>query len=114
MSHPRPFATRPVNFSKVFRWRRDNPQPVSVAVVGTFNNWQPSPLKFNREQGWWQLTLNDIPGHRTHNYMLLANGKPVNDPHADGLATPQTDEEKNHALHTPRGPRVFVLFSQAK
>lgn len=114
MSHARPFATRPVTFSKVFRWRRDNPQPVTVVLVGTFNNWQKTPLKFDRAHGWWQLTVHDIPGNRPHNYMLLANGKPVNDPHADGLAVPHTDEEKHFAINTPRGPRVFVLFSQAK
>jgi 1,4-alpha-glucan branching enzyme len=114
MSHQRPIAMRPVGFSKVFRWTREGPQPVSVAVVGTFNNWQPAPLKFSREHGYWQLTLHDIPGHRTHNYVLLVNGKPVDDPHADGLVVPHTEEEKRFALITPRGPRVLALFSQAK
>ncbi|HTB84447.1 MAG TPA: glycogen-binding domain-containing protein [Candidatus Sulfotelmatobacter sp.] len=114
MSHPRPIATRPVGFSKVFRWAREGPQPVSVVVAGTFNNWQRAPLKYSRENAYWQLTLHDIPGHRTHNYMILVNGKPVDDPHADGLVMPLTEEEKKHALTTPRGPRVFALFSQAK
>jgi 1,4-alpha-glucan branching enzyme len=114
MSHPRPIATRPVGFSKVFRWSRPNPQPVSVVVAGTFNGWEKIPLKFDRAHGYWQLTVHNIPGHRTHNYMLLVNGKPTNDPHADGLVVPHTEEEKNFALETPRGPRVFAMFSQAK
>jgi 1,4-alpha-glucan branching enzyme len=109
-------AKRQTVFSKIFRWQTEQPgpQPVSVAVVGTFNNWQKTPLKFDRAHGIWQVTLHDIPGNTTHNYMVLANGKPVKDKHADGLAVPHNEQEKQHALDTPRGPRVFVLFSQTK
>jgi 1,4-alpha-glucan branching enzyme len=114
MTPHRPIQKRPVGFSKVFRWSREGPQPISVAVVGSFTQWQPAPLKFNREHGHWSLTLHEIPGHRTHNYVLLVNGKPVNDPHADGLVVPHTEEEKRFAFETLRGPRVFALFSQAK
>ena len=88
--------------------------PVLVEVAGTFNGWQKVPLKYDRTNKMWQLTLADIPGHRTHNYMLLVNGKPAHDKNADGLAVPHTAEEKQHALNTPRGPRVFMLFSQTK
>ena len=117
-SHPgtAPLAKRPTVFNKIFRWQTEQPgpQPVSVAVVGTFNNWQKTPLKFDRAHGIWQVTLHDIPGNTTHNYMLLVNGKPAKDKHADGLAVPHTEQEKQHALETPRGPRVFVLFSHTK
>ncbi len=111
-----PIAKRAATFTKIFRWQTEQPgpQPVSVAVVGSFNSWQKTPLKFDRTQGIWQLTLNDIPGNTTHNYMLLVNGKPAKDKNADGLAVPHTEEEKLHALVTLRGPRVFVLFSQTK
>jgi 1,4-alpha-glucan branching enzyme len=114
--HGAAHAKRPVVFSKIFRWQTEQPgpQPVSVAVVGTFNNWQKAPLKFDRAHGIWQLALHDIPGNTTHNYMLLVNGKPAKDKFADGLAVPHTEAEKQHALETPRGPRVFVLFSQTK
>lgn len=107
---------RPSMFSKIFRWQTEKPgpQPVSVAIVGTLTNWQKVPLKFDRTHGIWQLTLNDIPGNTTHNYMLLVNGKPANDKYADGLSVPHTEEEKLYALTTARGPRVFVLFSQTK
>jgi hypothetical protein len=108
---------RPATFSKVFRWQLDppdGPMPVRVEVAGTFNGWQRVALKRDRASGVWQATLNDIPGNRTHNYMLLVNGRPVPDKNADGLAVPHTAEEKQHQLETPRGPRVFVLFSQAK
>ena len=105
------------SFSKVFRWQPEQaggPMPVRVEVAGTFNGWQRLPLKRDRVSGVWQLTLHDIPGNRTHNYMLLVNGRPVPDKHADGLAVPHTPEEQQHQLTTPRGPRVFMLASQTK
>lgn len=88
--------------------------PVRVEVAGTFNGWQRVALKRDRVSGVWSATLPDITGNRTHNYMLLVNGRPVKDPHADGLAVPHTPEEVQHQLETPRGPRVFMLASQTK
>ena len=46
--------------------------------------------------------------------MLLVNNRPVPDKNSDGLAVPHTAEEQQHALTTPRGPRVFMLFSHTK
>ena len=120
LSHPSPAhltAKRPLVFSKVFRWKTEQPQeplPVKVEIVGSFNGWQKLPLKYDRASGVWQLTVENIPGNRTHNYMLLVNGRPTSDKNSDGLAIPQTDEEKQYQLDTPRGPRVFMLFSQTK
>jgi 1,4-alpha-glucan branching enzyme len=88
--------------------------PVRVEVVGSFNDWKPVPLKRDRATGVWQAALHDIPGNRTHTYMLLVNGRPVKDQHSDGLAIPHTAEEKQYQLDTPRGPRVFMLASQTK
>jgi 1,4-alpha-glucan branching enzyme len=88
--------------------------PVRVEVAGTFNGWQRVALKRDRVSGVWQVTVADIPANRTHNYMLLVNGRPVPDKHADGLAVPHTAEEQQHQLETPRGPRVFLLASQTK
>ena len=108
---------RAPTFTKIFRWQPEppgGPMPVRVEVAGTFNGWQRAALKRDRVSGVWQLTLHDIPGHRTHNYMLLVNGRPVSDRHADGLAVPHTEPEKQFAFTTPRGPRVFVFFSQTK
>lgn len=109
-------AKRAVVFTKIFRWQTEKPgpQPISVAVAGTFSNWQKVPLKYDRVNTNWQLTLHDIPGNCTHNYMLLVNGKPASDKNCDGLAIPHTAEEKQFQLETPRGPRVFMLFSQTK
>jgi 1,4-alpha-glucan branching enzyme len=108
---------RAATFSKVFRWQLDppdGPMPVRVEVAGTFNDWQRVALKRDRVSGVWQVTVHGIPGNRTHNYMLLVNGKPVPDKNSDGLAVPHSVEEKQHQLPTPRGPRVFMLFSHTK
>ena len=88
--------------------------PVRVELVGSFTNWQPVALKRDRVSGIWQVTLHDIPGNRTHSYMLLVNRRPVKDKHADGLAAPHIPEEEQYQLMTPRGPRVFMLYSQTK
>ena len=109
--------TKAATFSKVFRLEPADPKaplPVSVAVVGTFSDWQPVPLKWDRANRVWQLLLENIPGNCTHHYMLLVNGRPTNDKNADGFAMPATEQEKAYALTTPRGPRLFMLFSQTK
>jgi 1,4-alpha-glucan branching enzyme len=109
-------AKRPSFFSKVFRWQQETPGPlpVKVEIVGSFNGWKKTPLRYDRPSGVWQLTQENIPGHCTHNYMLLVNGRPTQDKTSDGLAVPRTAEEKQYQLVTPRGPRVFMLFSQTK
>ncbi len=115
--HPHPTAKRAPFFSKIFRWQPDNPGeplPVQVEIAGSFTDWQKTPLKYDRTNRVWQLTLENIPGNRTHNYMLLVNGRPTQDKNSDGLAVPHTDQEKQYQLETPRGPRVFMLFSQTK
>ena len=115
--HPNPTSKRTPFFSKIFRWQSDNPGgplPVRVEIVGSFNGWEKTPLKYDRANGIWQVTLENIPGGRTHNYMLLVNGRPTQDKNSDGLAVPHTAQEKQHQLETPRGPRVFMLFSQTK
>lgn len=102
-------------FSKIFRWHPNGSgeTPAQVEIAGTFSNWQPLPLSPD-ESGFWHVMLENIPGNRTHHYMLLADGKPVSDKYSDGLAVPQNAEEEQFAITTPRGPRVFMLFAQTK
>ena len=108
--------TKKQSFSKIFRWqmpREFTEAPAKVEVAGTFSNWQKLPL--TREvSGGWHLTVHQIPGHRTHHYMLLADDKPVHDRHSDGLAIPQGPQEEQFAITTTRGSRVFMLFAQTK
>ena len=114
---PAPTPKKASTFNKVFRWEPADPQapkPQSVAVVGSFSDWQAIPLELDQSGKVWQLALNNLPGNCTHRYMLLLDGHPTKDANADGLAIPETELEKAWALTTPRGPRLFMLFSQTK
>jgi len=113
----KPPAERKLTFTKIIRWRLPDGQtqePATVEVVGTFTNWQKTPLIYDRAMRSWQVMLHYIPGNRTHHYMLLADGKPVEDAHSDGMAIPTGAQELQFAIATARGPRVFMLFSQTK
>jgi hypothetical protein len=113
---PAPLDRKPA-FTKIFRWHLpagQKQEPAVVEIVGTFTHWQKMPLVHDRVRGGWQLTLDQLAGHRTHHYMILADGKPVHDPNCDGLAIPRGRIEEQFALPTARGPRVFMLFAQAK
>ena len=112
-----PPSERKLAFTKIFRWRLPDGQtqePATVEIAGTFTNWKKVPLMLDKVRGGWHATLQHIPGNRTHHYVLLADGKPVEDPHSDGLAIPNGAQELHFAIPTARGPRVFMLFSQTK
>ena len=72
------------------------------------------PLERSAVTGTWQITIPEIPGSRTHHYMLLVDGKPTSDKNCDGLAVPTNAEEAQYQLTTPRGLRVLMLFAQTK
>lgn len=121
-SHAAP-AARPANgtdrrptYPKVFRYKvpEGAPQPTTVEIVGTFSDWRRLSLSFDSRSHAWHLNVPDIPGNKTHHYMLLVDGKPTQDTHCDGLAMPQGFQEEQYALQTARGPRVFMLFAQTK
>ncbi len=104
-------------YSKVFRWHHGPGEhdPKTIEIVGSFTDWRPVPLaKTPGSHGTWQATIENIPGGKTHHYMLLMDGKPHADKHCDGYAVPLGPQEERYALDTPRGPRLFLLFAQAK
>ena len=108
---------RKLTFTKIFRWRLPDGQkqePTTVEIAGTFTGWKKVPLIHDRVMGGWHATVQQIQGNRTHHYMLLADGKPVEDQHSDGMAVPSGAQEQQFAIATARGPRVFMLFAQTK
>jgi hypothetical protein len=114
--HKKPHAPAPT-YAKIFRWRLPEGQthsPATVEILGSFTNWEKLPLTRDDAHKDWQLTIRDIPAHQTHHYMLLVDGKPAQDKNCDGLAIAHGDQEMKYALATPKGPRVFMLFAQAK
>jgi hypothetical protein len=104
-------------FSKIFRWQPSDPRaptPASVELAGSFTDWRVVALTRDTVTNTWQVTLHGIPGNRTHRYMLLVNGEPAQDKNCDGLAVSEGFEEQQFQLMTARGPRIFLLFAQAK
>lgn len=103
-------------YSKVFRWRMESggAAPERVEVVGSFTDWRPVSLMLDAVSNSWQATIHNIPGNKTHHYMVLANGEPVADKNCDGIAPPMGPQEERYSIQTPRGPRVYMLFAQAK
>ncbi|HTL57130.1 MAG TPA: hypothetical protein VL361_15720 [Candidatus Limnocylindrales bacterium] len=106
-----------IGFTKVFRWpvpADQTPQPTTVEVAGSFNGWRNAPLNYDPPTRTWQIALNNIEGNRTHRYVILVDGKPSYDKTCDGLTTPQTPDEAKCQIATPKGPRIMLLFAQAK
>ena len=104
-------------YSKVFRWHHGPGEhdPNTIEIVGSFTDWRPVPLaKTPGSHGNWHATIENIPSGKTHHYMLLMDGKPHADKHCDGYAVPLGPQEERYAMETPRGPRLFLLFAQAK
>ncbi len=104
-------------YSKVFRWRLPDGHtqtPESVQIVGSFTHWQKVDLLRDSTTDAWHTTIHHIPGNKTHHYMILVDGQPVNDRNSDGFAVPIGPQEEQYQLITDRGPRVFMLFAQAK
>jgi hypothetical protein len=104
-------------YSKVFRWNLPDGQtaaPGSVEIVGSFTGWEKVPLTRDHKHSAWQVTLDQIPAHQTHHYVLLVDGKPAQDKNCDGLAIAHGAQEERYALSTHRGPRVCMLFAQTK
>jgi hypothetical protein len=110
-------SSQNATFSKVFRWRlpdgRTEP-PQKVEIAGSFTHWQKVPLTRDGAQDAWHATVHHIPSHRTHHYMMFVDGQPVFDKTCDGYAIPHGPVEEAHAIPTPRGPRLLMLFSQTK
>jgi hypothetical protein len=121
LPHPPVVKKHPVHraltFTKVFTWQPPGGQtqkPATVEIVGSFTHCQKLPLTQANEFDGWRVSLDHIPGNRTHHYMLLVDGKPTHDENADGMAVPHGPEEEQFQLMTGRGGRVFMLAAQAK
>ena len=65
------------------------PQAKSVALVGDFNDWQPTPMT-RMPDGGWVLRLELPHGH--HQYLFLVDGQPTLDPNAMGKVRNDSNE----------------------
>lgn len=82
---------KPVNFLYLA------PEAKQVFLVGDFNDWDPTSHPMKRHvDGSWHLA---VPlGHGGHHYQFLVDGKPVNDPRAQGLARNERGEKVSMIL----------------
>jgi hypothetical protein len=55
----------------------DAPSSTSVAIAGSFNNWEPQPMTQGRDSVW-RITVQLVPG--THQYKFLVDGEWREDP----------------------------------
>jgi hypothetical protein len=104
-------------YARIFRWKlpaETSAPPTRVEIVGSFTRWQTVSLTHDPVQKAWSVTISDIPGKRTHHYMLLIDGEPYHDPACDGLVQPMGFDEEQFALPTGKGPRVLMMFAQTK
>ena len=110
-------SDRKQTYSKVFRYRLPDGQtkePNTVEIAGSFTDWKRVSLTRDSILGAWTATVHHIEGNKTHHYMLLVDGEPAHDRNCDGLAVPSGGQEERYAMNTEKGPRVFMLFGQAK
>jgi hypothetical protein len=104
-------------YTRVFRYRLPDGQtsePKQVEVVGSFTHWQPVVMQRDSALDAWHVTIHHIVGNRTHHYMLLVDGQPVHDKTCDGFAVPHGANEERYQIATDKGPRVLMLFAQAR
>ena len=80
------------NQSRVVNFTYLPPTPAStVSVIGDFNEWKPEvhPMK-RMADGAWSASIALHHGH--HRYQFLVDGKPINDPRAQGMARNEKNE----------------------
>jgi 1,4-alpha-glucan branching enzyme len=81
-------------------FRYAGPASGSVAVVGSFNHWNPGAHPLERCEGEWRITIYLPPG--TYPYAFVTGGEIVRDP----------DPERT--LRSPAGARYSVLTVPAQ
>jgi 1,4-alpha-glucan branching enzyme len=90
MAKPRKTTTKPSEF------RLQMPQAKSVAVAGSFNDWNPSRGAMSRvDNGTWQLVLSLPPGR--HEYRFVVDGQWTDDPGATEFV-PNSKGSRNAVL----------------
>jgi 1,4-alpha-glucan branching enzyme len=77
---------KPINFICIA------PSAQKVALVGDFNDWDPTAFPMKRQiDGNWLIQIPLHHGH--HHYQFLVDGKPMLDPKAQGIARNEKDEK---------------------
>src|SRR5262245_36788201 len=91
--HPhRPNGYSAKNFLKPVPFTCHAPQAQEVFIMGDFNEWHPASCPLSRmPDGAWRTEVSLCHGH--HHYLFVIDGTPTLDPHAQGIARNEWDEE---------------------
>jgi 1,4-alpha-glucan branching enzyme len=65
---------------KTVEFRLSMPQVRTVAVVGTFNNWDTKQTPMQKDGAGWKATIPLAPGR--YEYRFVADGQWLSDPNA--------------------------------
>jgi len=65
---------------KAIEFTLDMPQAKTVAVAGTFNRWQPMPMRKSSSNGKWRASVILPPGK--YEYRFIVDEEWVDDPQA--------------------------------
>lgn len=87
-SDSNPYSAR--NMAKPVNFYCDVPRAKALFLEGDFTDWSPVPMQ-RRVDGWWFVQLPLTHGH--HHYRFIADGRPMLDPRAAGIARNEANEE---------------------
>jgi hypothetical protein len=76
----KPKEQREKSGKKTVEFRLSMPQARTVAVVGTFNNWDTKQTPMQKEGAGWKATIPLAPGR--YEYRFVADGQWLSDPNA--------------------------------
>ncbi len=75
----RPSPLPEINKETAHRFVIYRPAAARTEIIGTFTNWQPTPMHKLGSSGYWSLTLNLPEGEHRYSY-LVEDGRQVPDP----------------------------------
>lgn len=89
------------------------PYNEDVALIGSWNNWQPTPMQKN-DKGWWSVNVPLDDGDHTYkftlkskSYFMLDQPVAVADPYATEITL---DSDENSLIHVRNGQRIISEY----
>ena len=72
------------------------PGKTSVAVIGEFNNWQPTAMNVTPDGNNWWVQIDGLDANKEYAYQFLVDGSlKVADPYCEKILDPSNDQYIN-------------------
>lgn len=84
----------------------------SVAVSGSFIDWNNKGIPMKRSGGGWEVTY--VPGRGTHYYKFIVDGRWIVDPASDDSIHDGMGNWNSYLVHQPNYAFTLKGFSEAK